>query len=912
MTTLLGREPERERLDQLLEVARGGCSGVLVLRGEPGIGKTALLDYALGAAADMTVLRASGVESEMELAFAGLHQLCAPLLGMADRLPPPQREALETTFGLCAGPVPDRFFVRLAVLSLLSDAAESGPILCVVDDAQWLDEASAHAFSFVARRLLAEPVVMLFATRAPGETTVGLPELVVEGLPDPDSRALLASVLHGRLDERIAEQILAEAQGNPLALLELPRGTPTARLAGGFGLPAAPPLQNRLEESFVQRLKALPDDGQRLLLVAAAEPLGDPMLLWSAAERLGIAAEAIEPAESAGLVAIDQRVRFHHPLVRSAVYGAASAEECRQVHRALAESTDPAVDPERRAWHLAEATVSPVEEVAAELDRAAGQAQARGGLAAAAAFLERAAALTVDPGLRGRRMLSAASTKFEAGALDDALALLPAVERCPLDPGQRAEMHLVRARVAFAVRRGSDAPPLLLKAAHELEAFDPDLARATYLEAMSAAMFAGRLAQGGGVVEVSRAALASPPSTTSTAPSDLLLRGLAVRFTEGYASGAPVLKEALGAFRRDEHLAADQARWLWFASWIALYLWDDDAWTDLSSRHLDLVREEGAMTALPFVLSNRSSVCAFRGELSDAVALEDELKATTEATGIAAVPYGALSLTALRGQQAEFSELARTVGREAEERGEGLALAVTEFVAGTLHNGLGDYEAALAAVADAERFPEEGPVMWSLTELIEAAVRSGQPERGKPGLELIVETTQAAGTDWGLGIEARCRALLANSDEAEAFYVEAIERLARSGIRVQHARAHLLYGEWLRRQRRRFDAREQLRTANEMFVEMGIEAFAERAARELLATGEHARKRTVETGSDLTPQESQIARLARDGLSNAEIGERLFISKNTVEYHLRKVFTKLAINSRVKLALALPPDAQHR
>jgi DNA-binding CsgD family transcriptional regulator/tetratricopeptide (TPR) repeat protein len=896
-------------LDALLDKARAGRSGTLVVRGEAGIGKSALLDYAVASAPDMRVLRAVGCESEMELALAALHQVCAPLLDWLERLPDPQRGALATAFGLSAGAVPDRFLVGLATLGLLSEAEDERPLLCVIDDAQWLDRASAQTLAFVARRLQAEALVLLFAVREPNDDLAGLPELVVERLHEADARELMASVLPGRVDQKIIDQFVAEARGNPLALLELPRGLSPAELAGGFGLPRALSVEGRIERSFLHRLEALPDDTQRLLLAAAAEPTGDPALLWRAAERLGITGPALETAESAALIEVDSRVRFRHPLVRSAVYQAAKPKERQQVHRALAESTDAQVDPDRRAWHLAQAAVGPDEDVAAELETAAGRAQSRGGLAAAAAFLERATELTPGPRRRAQRALTAAQTEFKAGALDDALALLAIAETGAVDDLQRARVQLLRAQIAFAFRRGSDAPPLLLEAARELEAVDPALARTTYLEALAAATFVGRLARGGGVVEISKAALAGPTPPQPPGPSDLLLQGLAIQFTDGYAAGAPILKEALRAFGRETVLPPEEARWLWFASLIAIHLWDDHAWTVLSTRHLDLVRETGALTALPFVLSTRSSVYAFFGELGEAASCEEELRAATEATGIAPVPYGSLSLAALRGREAEFSELIRTTVSEAEARGEGLALTVTERVSGVLYNGLGRYDAALAAVGKAERFYTEGQAILTLTELIEAAVRSGQPQLAGGSLERIAETTRASGTDWGLGIEARCRALLTEGDEADRLYREAIERLGRTSVRVQLARAHLLYGEWLRRERRGRDAREQLRTAFEMFNAMGVEAFAGRAERELLATGEHVRKRSVETRDELTTQEAHVARLARDGLSNAEIGARLIISQHTVAYHLRKVFSKLGVTSRNQLARALPESA---
>jgi DNA-binding CsgD family transcriptional regulator len=854
------------------------------------------------------------VESEMELAFAALHQLCGPMLDRVDRLPGPQRDALATTFGVRAGPAPDRFFVGLAVLSLLSEVAGEQPVLCVVDDAQWLDRASAQALGFVARRLFAESVALLFAAREPGEELAGLPELVVEGLQDADARRLLKAVIPGRLDERVADQLLAETGGNPLALLELPRGLSAAQLAGGFALPGAVSLSGRIEQSFLERLVALPEDTQLLVLVAAAEPLGDPTILWRAAERLGIAAPALEPAEAAGLIDIGQTVRFRHPLVRSVVYRAAGPQQRRRVHRALAGATDPQVDPDRRAWHLAEAATGSDEDVAAELERAAGRAQTRGGLAAAAACLERAVALTPEPSRRAKRALAAARTKYEAGSLDDALMLLGLAEAGAIDDGQRARVELLRAQIAFASRRGSDAPPLLLEAARKLEAVDQNLARDTYLEALAAARFAGPLAHGAGVVEVSETALAGPSPRRPPRPSDLLLHGLATLFTRGPAAGAPILKDALSAFRSEINLPPQEARWLPLACQAAADVWDDETWRLLSSRELERARRTGALTAMPLVLSTVSYVYAISGELTAAEALLDEIQTATEATGIPSHHYAALWVAALRGREAELSELIDTTTAEAVARGEGFALAITAQVSAVLNNGLGRYDVALASVRQAVdvELSSEMASPRAVAELIEAAVRCGEHALAQRALERLALTTRASGTDWALGVEARSRAQVNTGEVADNLYQEAIERLGRTRLRLQLARAHLVYGEWLRRERRRLDARDQLRTALEMFTGMGTEAFAERAERELLATGERVRKRTVETRENLTAQEAQIARLARDGLSNQEIGVRLFISQHTVAFHLRKIFSKLDIKSRSDLVWVLPRAAAVR
>jgi DNA-binding CsgD family transcriptional regulator len=903
---LRGRRAECLALDRLLERARVGRSGVLVVRGEAGVGKTALLEYAVGSAADLSVLRVVGVESEMELAFAALHQLCAPLLDRLDRLPGPQRDALQTTFGLSAGPVPDRFFVGLAVLGLLSEVAEERPILCLVDDAQWLDKASAQTLAFVARRLLAESVVMLFAAREPSDVTAGLPDLRLGGLRGADARSLLASVLPGRLDERIADELLAETRGNPLALLELPRGLTAAQLAGGFGLPAALSVRGRIEESYLKRLETLPEDTRRLLVLAAAEPTGDPALLWRAVERLSITGSALEPAASAGLIEVDSRVRFRHPLVRSAAYRSATREERCAAHRALAEAIDSRLDPDRRAWHLAEATVGPDEHVAAELEHAAERAQARGGLAAAAAFLARAAVLTPRPPRRAQRALAAAQAKYQSGAIEDALRLLATAEAGRLGDLERARADLLRAEIAFASKRDSDAPPLLLKAARKLEAVDATLARATYLEALRAAVFAGRL--GAGVREVSKAALAGPPPPPSPRPPDLLLQGLAIQSTEGFAAGAPILKQALSGFRRETDLPPSERRWLSFTTYAAANLWDDETWRILSERDLESARSEGALTRMPLALNLVGYIRAISGELALAESLLDEIRAATQATGIPSHNYVALWVAALRGREAELARLVRTAATDALARGEGTVLGIARRATAALNNGLGRYDVALAAVrtaVDVEPFDELGSPR-TMPELIEAAVRCAEHPLAERALERLVDSTRPSGTDWALGVEARSRALLAQGDTADDLYREAIERLANTGNRLQLARTHLLYGEWLRRGRRRLDAREPLRTAVEMFASMGTEAFVGRAERELLATGERVRKRSIETTDALTPQEAQIARLAGAGLSNTEIGARLFISQHTVAYHLRKVFSKLDIASRSQLGRVLP------
>jgi DNA-binding CsgD family transcriptional regulator len=791
------------------------------------------------------------------------------------------------------------------VLSLLAATAEDRPLACVVDDAQWLDRASVQCLAFAARRLLAEPIALVFAVREPGDDheLVGLPGLTVTGLGSADAHTLLASAVGGRLDAEVRDRIVAETRGNPLALVELPRGLGPAELAGGFWLPDRRPLASRIEDSFHRQFQSLPRETQRFLLTAAADPTGAMSVLWRAGELQRIPADAAAAAQAAGLLELGARVHFGHPLVRSAVYQAAAPPDRREAHRALAEATDPEVDPDRRAWHRAHAAIGPDEAVAAELESSAGRAQARGGLAAAAAFLERAAALTPDPARRGERALTAAQAKVQAGAFDAAVKLLGMAEAAPLDEMQRARADLLRAQLAFASNRGSDASPLLLRAAKRLEPIDVDLARATYLDALNAALFAGRLASPGGTPqEVAAAARAAPrPSHPPRAP-DLLLDGLAANFSEGYAAGSSLLRQALRAFD-GETSAEEDLRWLWMACIAAVHLWDYDRWDTFSSRHVRLTREAGALGELPLALIQRVYALLFAGELVAAATLVEEVQVITEATGSRLAPYGDLCFAAYRGREAEMSMLATATKDEVVQRGEGLGIGLTDWATAVFNNGLGHYRNAMAAAEAATEYLVDVSVTvnWGLIELVEAAARCGLPERAFDAVRRLSESTSASGSDWALGVEARSRALLSEGETADRLYRQAIERLGRTRMGAELARAHLVYGEWLRRENRRVDARDQLHVAHEMLTDMGMEGFAERARRELLATGETVRKRTVDTLTDLTSQEAQIAGLARDGRTNQEIGSQLFISPRTVEWHLGNVFNKLGITSRKDL-----------
>ncbi len=908
---LLGRRSDCDTLSGLVAAARAGRSQVLVLRGEAGIGKTALLDFLLERAAGCQLARAAGVESEMELAFAGLHQLCSPHLHRLATLPAPQQQALGTAFGLQEGTAPDRFLVGLAVLTLLSEVAEERPLVCVVDDAQWLDQASAQTLEFVARRLAAEPVAMVFAVRTSDRepTLTGLPELVVRGLSSTDARALLESAVTGTLDPRVRDRIVAESHGNPLALLELPQGRTPAELAGGFGLPDATPLTGRIEDAFRRRLAPLPEVTRRLLLIAAADPVGDPVPVWRAAERLGIGADASTPATEAGLLEIGTHVRFRHPLVRSAVYRAASPGQRRAAHRALAASLDPDADPDRRAWHRAQGTAGLDEDVAEELERSAARARARGGQAAAAAFLERAVALTPEPGRRARRALAAARGKNLAGAPERAVELLATAQVGPLDELDQARAELLGAQITFAATRGRDAPRLLLSAARRLEPLDATLARATYLDAFSAAVAAGHEARGGDLRDVAAAVLAAdwgPSSGDLPRSCALLLDGLALLATRGHDAGVPVLRQALAALR-DEPVPEDDAlRWLWLACRTARALFDDASWDELSDRQVQVARRTGALSLLPMALTERFSRQLFAGDLAVATSLAGEAAAVTEAIGSRVTPYGAVSLATWQGRETEARSLIEASREDVVRRGEGLWLISADWTMAVLLLGLCRYDEALAAAEGAAR-KADGLELWTWVwpEVVEAAVRSGHADRATVPLARFTRFAQASGSDWALGVEARCRALLSARDDAEALYRESIDRLGRTSIRVALARSHLLFGEWLRREGRRRDARDHLRAAHRMLVDMGMAAFAERTRQELTATGETARRRVVATLDELTAQEAQIARLAGERLTNPEIGTQLFLSPRTVEWHLRKVFTKLGVRSRRELVTAL-------
>ena len=906
---LLGRSAECRALEQTLERVRGGDSAVLVVRGEAGVGKTALLHYCSRQASDFRVARVAGVESEMELAYAGLHQLCAPMLNRLETLPHPQQNALRVALGLHSGEATDRFLVALATLGLLSEAASDRPLLCLVDDAQWLDSASAQVLGFVARRLQADSVALLFAIREPsGDRELAtLPDLRVEGLSEEHARELLGTVIPGRLDVRARDRLVAETRGNPLALLELPHRLTATQLPGGFGLLGPQELTGRIEQSFLDRLESLPKEARLLLLVAAAEPTDDPLLVWRAAERLGVPPSAAAATDAEGLLAIDASVRFRHPLVRSAIYRSAQAHERRAVHVALGEATDPHVDPDRRAWHLAAAAPGPDEQVAVELERSASRAQARGGLAAAAAFLRRVVALTRDPARRAERALAAATTSLHAGEFDAAHSLISAAELGRLDDFQRARVDLLRGQIVAAAGLGSEAPAQLLRAAKKLEPLDIELAREAYLDAWAAALLAGNLARGGNMLDVSEAARSAPPPPGPPAASDLLLDGMSTLMTEGLETAVTKLRDAVAAFLSQDLSVERGLQWTVLASCAAVELWDFPSWEAIITRQMELGRETGALAPLAIALNGMGIVVAWRGDFTEAARVVAEADAVTEATRTRIAAYGGMLFAALQGREAEARARIEHVIEAAVTGGEGQAVQWAHWTTAVLCNGLGQHEEALEAARSAwADWPDWFVGIWALPELIEAGVKLGLADQAGEALEPLALSVNSTGGDWGLGILARARALLASGEAAETSYREAIERLTRTPLRPEVARTHLLYGEWLHGQQRRDDARDHLRTAHSMFNSIGAEAFAERARQDLAATGVVVRARADQSRTDLTAQEEHIARLAREGRTNVQIGTELYLSSRTVEWHLKKVFAKLGISSRRELRDALP------
>jgi len=887
-----------------------GESSVLVMRGEAGIGKTALLHYCARDATGCRVVQISGVEFEIGMPFAALQQLCGPMLSKVDVLPDPQRQALAVAFGLTTGTTPDRFVVGLAVLGLLAEVASERPLVCLIDDAQWLDQSTREVLAFVGRRLQAEAVMLIFAVRDGSDDHIldSLPALTIEGLEPDDAAALITAAVPGQLDERVRDRLVAETQGNPLRLLELPREMSAAELAGGFRTLRTLTSHGQLDEHYAQRIRSLPEATQRLLLLAAADPTGDATLLWLAAHNLGIPRSAAIASESEELLEIGLKARFSHPVVRSAAYTSGSLDARRAAHLALADATDPKQDPQRRVWHLAAAATGPDEGVATELERTAATAQARAGLAAAAAFLERAVELTAEPERRSGLAVAAAHAHMHAGSFDAALRLLAEAQALAHDEVQRARVERLRGDLQYASNPGPEAPAALAEIAKRLELIDVDLARETYLDAWMAALAAGQYALPGGLLrEVSEAARSAPPARVPQ-PHDLMLDALARTVIDGRTAGEKILREAVDAFLDDAIAESEMLQWGHLATGSAAVLWDWRRCDATSAKHVEIARASGALAPLSNALNNRALVTTWFGDFEGAAAVVAECDAVNEAIGIGV--WGrrsGLLLRAYRGRAEDLDMMFAMVADSA-ERGVGLNVQRILWTASILCNGLSRYDDAAAA---AQRAAYESEVLngpgWALVELVEAAARNQQPDVAQEAVDRLSEHTLEE-ADWAVGLQARCRALVTSGADAELWYLEAIERLERTLIRTDIARAHLLYGEWLRREGRRVDARQHLAMAHEMFGGMGAEAFEDRARRELLATGERVRKRNTDRQGleAMTPQEESVARLARDGRSNPEIGAELFLSPRTVEWHLGKVFLKLGITSRKELKAAMP------
>lgn len=904
---LHGRERERASLEALLDQVRGGKSGVLVLRGEAGIGKTALLQHLLQAASGFTVTRCAGVESEMELAFAGLHDLCSPLLSGLGSLPDPQCAAVSSALGLTAGSSPDKFLVATGALGLLAAASEDAPVLCIVEDAHWLDQASAQVLGFIGRRLLAEPVALVFAARPSSSAPdhlVGLPELRVGGLDNRSANALLASVSASPLDEGVRSRIIDETNGNPLALLELGARMMTPDFAGGFAAVEQLSLSHRIEHEYLTRLHALPQDTQDLLLLAAAEPIGDSALIRRAARELELRADAADAAIDDGLLGFGASVRFRHPLLRSAVYRAATIERRQAAHAALAAATDSGVQPDRRAWHRACSSPKPDEEVARELIGSADRAQARGGLAAAAAFWERAVAMTPSNTDRASRALVAAQAKYRAGDIDAAHRLLAEAEIGPLTELHQATVALLRGQMAFTTYRGGEAPSLLLNAAHRLQPLDLDLARDTYLQALVATAHAGRFGDEDVRLQICRGAQALPAAPTTSLSRHLLVQGFATWMADGYVAGAPILNEAVRQYRNEP---TDPGVYGWGFNVMAMHLCDDDAWHRMVVDEVALAREHGLLSWLPLAFDSLAEFSVHAGELSKAEGLLLEANHIDPIITAGTSLHIALLLDAWRGDESGADTRIAAMAETTSARSEGWLLDFVDYAKAVLYNGLSNYSLAASAaeivVAKMNTLPCYG--IRALYELVEAAARSDQMDRARSATAQMAEVASAAGSDFALGMAAQCRALVADDDAADAFYQEAIEYLDCTRMAIFLARARLSYGEWLRRRRRRIDARAQLRPAYAALAAMRANGFAERARRELLATGEKVRRRTEPSTNELTPQEEQIAQLARERRTNLEIGAQLFLSARTVEWHLGKIFAKLEITSRRDLDAAL-------
>ena len=906
---LIGRDAEQQTLTEMLDSIRGGTSRALVLRGEPGVGKSSLLGYATEHAEDMQVVRMVVVESENHLGFAAAHRLLMPFLPELDRLPEPQRRALSVAFGLVPGPPADPFLVGLAALTLLSDAAEARPVLCVVDDAHWLDEESSDLLGFVARRLLAERVGLLFAVRDNADLAShpqALPQLSIFGLPDQAAFELLETSVAQPIDPAVAAHLVAETGGNPLAVVEAARELTPDQLSGAVPLPEPLPVGHRLEESFLRRVRELPQDSQALLLLAAAGSPGKGDLLWRAAAEIGIPDSAATAPEAAGLMTLWPEVRFAHPLVRSAVYHAATAAQRRGAHRALAMASE--LDSVSRAWHLAAAAARRDEKIAAEVESAADQTRSRGGYAATALLLERAAQLTPDPEHRAERELAAAQVHVLAGTVDRANALLGHAVPGLRKPRSSAEATRLQGTIEATCGRVADATAALVDAAQRLRPLDPAAAADALLSALESSAFAGWAQSAPLLGEIAHIARELPPTggPADSAPM-LLLQGYTARVTAGYAAGAPLMRGAITAFVRGAGDPDVALRRLELSAISAADLLDETALERLTKIWIDAARQSGALARLAGGLAFRSAfVDAPSGRLSAARTANAEASDLGQVTHNPAIvpPTGAhrVITLALSGNEPMARETAAAVAREAPSRGAAGEAAVAGYALGVLEISLGNYASAVACLEPA--YLDGTPLIGTqaLPDLVEASVRAGQRELAEGALMRLAERASASATPLALGLLARSQALVAGSGDAQERYEEALQLLGGTRSLPQLARTHLLYGEWLRRQRLRREARDQLRTALEIFEATGLDAFAERSRVELRTTGERVRKQVIGEPEELTPREAQIATLVSEGEGNRQIAAQLFVSPSTVEYHLRKVFRKLGVTSRTQLA----------
>jgi DNA-binding CsgD family transcriptional regulator len=911
---LLDRHAERAAIDDVLQSVRGGFSASLVIRGSAGVGKTALLGYAAESARDMRVCSVTGIETEVGLAFAALHQVLVPVLPGLAELPDPQRHAVQAAFGMEAGSVADRFLVGLAALTLLARAAEDQPVLCVIDDEQWLDAESAGVLGFVARRLYADQVGMVIAVTepAPAHAFEQLPEVSVGGLPAEEAGQLLRSAAGAPINDQVVDRILAETEYNPLALVEVGPEFTAEELTGRAELPSPMPLGRRLRDRFRRQVAGLHQDTQTFLLVAAVEAGDSRPVLWRAAREGGIDPDtAAAEAEAAGLMELTAgSVRFRYPLIRSAVYHGAPDAGRRRAHLLLSAACDALRDPDLRAWHLGAAATGPDEGVAAELELAANRAQARGGYTGRVALLRRSVELTADNDRRVRRELALADAELRSGDPDIAQDLVDTALPNLSEPRPRALGEQLRGEILFAQGHVTDSAAILVGAARLL-APDHAAAREAAAAAMRAALWAGPTES----KEVSTAAAALPrPARSEARVSDLLLEGFAARFTTGFTASVEPFRAALSALRSEDPGQVTELRWFEMAAIAALCIWDADTVLDITNRFLRAARTQGALALLPAALALRATADCLIGRLTDAedrwTEMREIIAASRSATVIGVDSLSEGTALVYSGRIAEARAVGTARIRESTSRGQGGLADVGRAITAIADVWAGDYAAAVIAAATVVQDDVPFVAEATLPELIEAAARNGQRSEAMSAFHIMSERALAVGTPEALGIRSRCAALLDDGDDAEACYQEAIGHLERGRAAVELARAHLQHGEWLRRRKRKRDARSELRTARDMLDAMGAKGFAARAAAELRATGERARPRTPAATLDLTPQEARVAGLAAEGETNNQIAAQLFISPRTVEYHLSKVFTKLGVSSRAQLARRMPASLE--